>query len=455
VPRLCTDASRFARESLHLRAIDDDFLVAASAIQKVRAREILDSRGRPTVEVEVTLSGGQVGAASVPAGASRGRHEAFELRDGDVGRYRGLGVRRAVANVNDVIAPLITGRDAADQAGLDGALIDADGTSDKSKFGANALLAVSLAVTRAAASAAGLPLWRYIGDDGARVLPLPMINLVSGGLHAGGSVDVQDFLIVPVGATTFRQALEMSAEVYAAAADLIAERGLSTLKADEGGFAPALESNEAALELVVAAIERGGYTPGEDVSVAVDVAASHFFDPEAERYRLDADKRTLDAAGLIELLESWVAAYPIVSLEDILAEDDWASWTALADRLTANVQILGDDLFATNAKRLERGIENSVANAVLVKMNQVGTLTETLALIEQARRAGYKSVISARSGETEDAFIADLAVATNAGQIKIGSLAQSERLAKYNQLLRIEEAFGDDAIFLGRDALAR
>jgi enolase len=429
--------------------------VAGSVVEKVRAREILDSRGRPTVEVEVRLSGGEVGAASVPAGASRGRHEAFELRDGDVGRYRGLGVRRAVANVNDVIAPLITGRVAADQAGLDGALIDADGTSDKSRLGANALLAVSLAVTRAAASAAGLPLWRYIGEDGARVLPLPMINLVSGGLHAGRNVDVQDFLIVPVGATTFSEALEMSAEVCAAAADLITERGLSILKADEGGFAPSLDSNEAALELVVTAVERGGYTPGVDVSVAVDVAASHFFNRETQLYRLDADRRTLDAGGLIELLESWIADYPIVSLEDILAEDDWEGWTSFTDRLTAIVQIVGDDLFVTNPARLERGIQKGVANAVLVKMNQVGTLTETLDVIAQARRAGYKTIISARSGETEDAFMADLAVGTNAGQIKIGSLAQSERLAKYNQLLRIEEALGGDAIFPGREALVR
>jgi enolase len=426
-----------------------------SAIETVHAREILDSRGRPTVEVEVTLVGGHRSAASVPAGASRGRHEAVELRDGDPGRYRGLGVRRAVANVNDVLAPLIAGRDARDQAEIDEALLEADGTADKSNLGANALLGVSLAVARAAASAAGVPLWRQLGGEDARVLPLPMINLVSGGLHAGRNVDVQDFLIVPVGATCFRYALEMSAEVHASAADLIAERGLSTLKADEGGFAPALESNVAALELVVAAIERSGYTPGADVSVGIDVAASHFFDPEAGVYRLEADERTLDAAGLVDLLEGWVDAYPVVSLEDVLAEDDWAGWTAFSDRLTANVQVVGDDLFATNAKRLQRGIEDGVANAVLVKMNQAGTLTETLDVIEQAHAAGYRCIVSARSGETEDTFMADLAVATNAGQIKIGSLAQSERLAKYNRLLRIEEALGDDAVFAGRAALAR
>ena len=429
--------------------------MATSVIDAVRAREILDSRGRPTVEVDITLRGGKAGTASVPAGASRGRHEALELRDGNSSRYRGLGVRQAVGNVNDVIAPLIVGIDAFDQSHVDETLIAADGTSDKSRLGANALLAVSLATARAAASAAGLPVWRHIGGDEARVLPLPMINLVSGGLHARRNIDIQDVLIVPIGATTFRRALEMSAEVYDAAADVIAERGLSTLRADEGGFAPELSSNEAALELVVTAIERGGYTPGDDVAVAIDVAASHFLRPEGDRYGLDADKRTVDAAGLIELLESWVADYPIVSLEDILGEDDWTSWTDLAHGLTAMVQVVGDDLFATNKNRLQRGIESSVANAVLVKMNQTGTLTETLEVVDQARRAGYRSVISARSGETEDSFIADLAVATNAGQIKIGSLAQSDRLAKYNQLLRIEEALGSDAMFAGRGALAR
>jgi enolase len=426
----------------------------STSIQSVRAREILDSRGRPTVEVDVTLGCGQRGAASVPAGASRGRHEAIELRDGEA-RYRGFGVRRAVANVDDVLAPLIAGMDARRQADVDAALIDADGTADKSRLGANALLGVSLAVARAAAAAAGVPLWRHLGGDEARVLPLPMINLVSGGLHAGRHIDLQDFLVVPVGATTFRQALELSAEVHASAADLIAERGLSTLKADEGGFAPALDGNAAALELVVAAIERAGLRPGADVAIAVDVAASHFFDPERGVYTLDADDAVLDRDGLVDLLDGWVDSNPIVSLEDVLAEDDWPGWQACSERLGAKVQLLGDDLFATNAERLARGIDNGVANAVLVKMNQAGTLTETLTVIEQARAAGYRIVVSARSGETEDPFIADLAVATNAGQIKIGSLAQSERLAKYNQLLRIEEALGENAVFAGRAALAR
>lgn len=420
-------------------------------IASVHAREILDSRGRPTVEVEVAIAGGHRAIASVPAGASRGRHEALELRDGDVRRYRGQGVRRAVANVNYTLAPLLVGRDALDQRGIDMRLIEADGTENKSNLGANALLGVSLAVARAAAAFAGAPLWRLLGGSEPRVLPLPMINLVSGGLHAARNIDLQDFLIVPIGASTFSQAVEIGAAVHASTGDLLAERGFSTLKADEGGFAPPLASNVTALELLVDAIERAGYEPSVDVALAIDVAASHFFDPDTELYRLNADDATLDRAALIDLLDGWLTRYPIVSLEDVLAEDDWEGWSALASRLTSKAQVVGDDLFATNLKRLERGIENGVANAVLVKMNQVGTLTETLDVIAEARRAGYRTVISARSGETEDCFIADLAVATNAGQIKIGSLAQSDRLAKYNQLLRIEEALGDDAVFLGRD----
>jgi enolase len=421
----------------------------------VHAREILDSRGRPTVEVEIELAGGARASASVPAGASRGRHEAVELRDGDAARYRGLGVRRAVANVNDILGPAVAGLDAQDQAAVDAALVAADGTPDRSRLGANALLGVSLANARAAAVAAGLPLWRHLGGDGARVLPLPMINLFSGGLHAGRQVDLQDFLIVPVGASTFGEALEMSANVHASAADLLADRGLSLLKADEGGFAPALAGNVAAVELVVESIERAGYEPGADVALAIDVAASHLYDSGRELYRLEADELTLDRAGLVDVLGAWVAAYPIVSLEDVLEEDDWAGWASEAGRLTSKVQVIGDDLFATNLGRLERGVEDGVANAILVKLNQAGTLTETLAVVAAAQRAGYGTIVSARSGETEDAFIADLAVATNAGQIKIGSLAQSERLAKYNQLLRIEETLGEDAVFAGRAALLR
>jgi len=421
-------------------------------IESVHAREILDSRGRPTVEVEVAVSGGAHAAASVPAGASRGRHEAVELRDGDAARYRGLGVRRAVANVNEILGPAVVGLDAQDQAAVDAALIAADGSADKSNLGANALLGVSLASARAAAVAAGVPLWRHLGSAAARVLPVPMVNLVSGGLHAGRQVDFQDFLIVPVGASTFAEAMAMAANVRESAADLLAERGLSVLKADEGGFAPALESNRAAVELVVASIERAGYEPGEDVALAIDVAASHFFDG---RYRLEAENLTLDAAGLVQLLDDWLAGYPIVSLEDVLDEDDWAGWASEGSRLTSKVQVIGDDLFATDLARLERGAADGVANSILVKMNQVGTLSETLAVVSAAQRLGYGTVVSARSGETEDPFIADLAVAVNAGQIKIGSLAQSERLAKYNQLLRIEEALGDDAVYPGRDALRR
>ena len=421
-------------------------MTRSDAIESVHAREILDSRGRPTVEVEVSLAGGVRAAASVPAGASRGRHEAVELRDGDPGRYRGLGVRRAVANVNEILGPAVAGLDVQDQAALDAALIAADGTPDKSRLGANALLGVSLASARAAAVAAGVPLWRHLGGAGAHVMPLPMINLVSGGLHAGRHLDIQDFLIVPVGASTFREALEMSANVHASAADLLGERELSLLKADEGGFAPALGSNLAAVELVVASIERAGYEPGEDVALAIDVAASHLLDPERGLYRLDADDVTLDGAGLVDLLDGWLAAYPIVSLEDVLDEDDWTGWNSEASRLASKVQVIGDDLFATNLERLERGVADGVANSILVKINQAGTLSEALAVVSAAQRAGYAAVVSARSGETEDAFIADLAVATNAGQIKIGSLAQSERLAKYNQLLRIEEALGEDAV---------
>jgi enolase len=426
----------------------------STSIDAVHAREILDSRGRPTVEVDVTLANGHRGTASVPAGASRGRHECVELRDGDATRYRGLGVRRAVQNVNAVIAPVVAGIDARDQALLDAVLIEADGTTDKSNLGANALLGVSLAAARAAAVAAGQPLWLHLVGDEPPVLPLPMINLVSGGLHAARSLDFQDFLIVPVGASSFAAALEMSANVHASAADLIAEQGLSTLKADEGGFAPALDTNRAALELAVAAIERAGYTPGADVALAIDVAASHFYEPERGLYRLEAEGLTLDRAGLVDLLESWLAEYPVVSLEDPLAEDDWDGWALLTARLGARTQVLGDDLFATNIERLGRGVTMGVANAVLVKMNQVGTLTETLAVVAEARRSSYATVVSARSGETEDAFMADLAVATSAGQIKVGSLAQSERLAKYNQLLRIEESLGDDAVYAGNAALA-
>jgi len=426
----------------------------ANLIESIHAREILDSRGRPTVEVEIGLTGGVKGMASVPSGASTGRHEALELRDRDPRRLRGLGVRHAVQNVNREIAPQLVGADATDQAGLDARLIALDGTANKVRLGANALLGVSLAAARAAANAVGLPLWRYLGGTAARVMPLPMINIISGGLHAARNLDFQDFLIIPVGAQTYSQALEMSLDIYHTVPVLLAERGLSTLKADEGGYGPALPNNRVALDLLMQTIERAGYRPGDDIAFALDVAATHFFDPQDGRYHLKSDDQERDAVAMVDLLREWVAQYPIASIEDGLAEDDWRGWQALTSALGGAVQLIGDDLFTTNAERLERGIRMGAANAVLVKMNQIGTLSETLAVVDLARRAGYRPIISARSGETEDASLAHLAVATNAGQIKIGSLAQSERLAKYNELLRIEEALGAQALFAGRAILA-
>jgi enolase len=422
-----------------------------TAIAHIHAREILDSRGRPTVEVEVRLADGSFGRASVPSGASTGRHEALELRDDEPGRYRGRGVRRAVQHVASPIAEHLAGQDALDQAAIDAQLIALDGTVDKSRLGANAMLGVSLAVARAAASAVGLPLWRYLGGAAARVLPLPMINIISGGLHARRNLDFQDFLIIAVGAGSYTQALEMSVAVYEATHELLTERGLSTLKADEGGFGPPLAGEGAALDLLMQAVERAGYRPGDDIAFALDVAATHFYDVQRGHYQIMGS--SYDSAGIIETLDGLAKRYPIVSVEDGLAEDDWPGWRSLTDRLGDRVQLIGDDLFTTNPARLLRGITSGVANAVLVKMNQIGTLSETLAVVELARRAGYRVIVSARSGETEDSCLADLAVATNAGQIKIGSLSQSERLAKYNQLLRIEEALGAQAVYLGRQAL--
>jgi enolase len=420
-------------------------LSASARIETIHAREVLDSRGRPTVEVEIGVAGGWTGSAIVPSGASTGSHEAIELRDRDSRRLRGRGVRCAVENVSRLIAPRLIGQDAADQAAIDALLVALDGTPDKSRLGANAILGVSLAAARAAASAMHLPLWRYLGQG--RVLPIPMINIISGGLHASHNLDFQDFMIIPIGAASYSQALEMSLEAHWAVHDLLMERGLSTLKADEGGFGPALPDNRAALDLLMAAVERAGYRPGEEIAFALDVAATHFYRPEYGRYDLASDGRMCDASELIDLLAGWVADYPIVSIEDGLAEDDWAGWRELTDRLGHTLQLVGDDLFTTNPQRVRQGIGLGIANAVLVKMNQIGTLTETLEVIRLAREAGYRTVISARSGETEDSTIADLAVATSAGQIKIGSLAQSERLAKYNQLLRIEEALGAEAQF--------
>ena len=420
-------------------------------IVEVTAREILDSRGHPTVEAEVRLGDGAVTRASVPAGASKGAHEARERRDGGK-RYGGLGVRGAVASVENEIGPLLAGRH-LDQNELDAAMCELDGTPDKSRLGANALLAVSLACARAGAVTSGVPLWRHIAADRPVVLPLPMVNILSGGMHAGRQLDFQDFLVIPVGADTFSDALEMVVAVYRAMGKLLSERGLSTLKADEGGFGPRLASNGVALELLQAAVERAGLRPAADVLYAIDVAATHFFDAASGRYRLQSEHRDLGPGELVDFIAAMIDDFPVASIEDPLAEDDWDAWASLTARLGKRLQIIGDDLFATNPERLDRGIADRSANAVLVKMNQIGTLTETLQVVDKARAAGMRTVISARSGETEDDTLADLAVGTGAGQIKIGSVAQSERLAKYNQLLRIEQELGSDAVLASWSSL--
>ncbi|ADB50522.1 phosphopyruvate hydratase [Conexibacter woesei] len=413
-----------------------------SRIATVRGREVLDSRGRPTVEAEVVLDDGVRVHASVPSGASTGRHEAHELRDGDLSRYRGRGVRTAVANVRDLLEPAVAGLDPTRQEEVDAALIAADGTPEKSRAGANAVLAVSLAVARAGACSRGIPLWQHLIGDEDPVMPRPMINLISGGLHARRNLDLQDFLIVPVGAATYPEALEASSAVIEATGEILRERGLSTLHADEGGFGPALAGHRDALELAATAVERAGLRLGDDVAFALDVAATHFQDPATGLYDLTAEGRVVDAAGMVDLLEGWMREFPIVSIEDPLAEDDWDGWKLASERLGRSAQVVGDDLFTTNATRLRRGVRDGAANSVLVKMNQIGTLSETLALAELARAAGYGIVVSARSGETEDDALADLAVAARGGQIKVGSLTQSERLAKYNRLLRILDEVG-------------
>ncbi len=406
-------------------------------IVAVHAREVFDSRGRPTVEAEVHCRGGAWGRAIVPSGASTGRHEAVELRDGEADRHGGLGVRRAVANARDILGPRIVGLPAPEQALVDRTLCEADGTPNKSRLGANAILSVSMACAHAAAAARGLPLWRHLDAEGRATLPMPMINMISGGLHAGGNLDVQDFLLLPIGARSLDEALAMAADVYRTLGRQLKRRGYEgVLVGDEGGFGPRLASNEEAIELLLAAITDARLTPGRDAALALDVASTHFW--RDGRYHLHEGKgRQLDAAGMIDLLCTWTRRYPILSIEDGLAEDDWDGWRQLTAALRERVQLIGDDLFVTNAERLRRGIGDGTANAVLVKMNQVGTLTETLEVIRLARQAGYRAVISARSGETEDTTLADLAVASGAGQIKVGSIARSERLAKYNQLLRI------------------
>jgi enolase len=413
-----------------------------SLITSVRGREVLDSRGRPTVEAEITLDDGVRVHASVPSGASTGRYEAHELRDGDPARYAGRGVKRAVANISSLLEPAVAGLDATSQADIDAALLAADGTPDKSRAGANAVLAVSVAAARAGARSRDVPLWRHLIGDAAPVMPRPMINLISGGLHARRQLDLQDFLIIPIRAVTYPEALEAASAVIESTGAILGERGLSTLHADEGGFGPALAGHRDALELAATAVERAGLRLGDDIAFALDVAATHFHDPATGLYELTSEGRTVDAGGMVELLQGWMTAFPIVSIEDPLAEDDWEGWKLATERLGPRAQVVGDDLFTTNRDRLKRGIDERAANSVLVKMNQIGTISETLALAEQARAASYGIVVSARSGETEDDALADLAVAARGGQIKVGSLTQSERLAKYNRLFRILDEVG-------------
>jgi enolase len=419
-----------------------------SQIEKVHARQILDSRGNPTVEVELVLKSGAAGRAAVPSGASTGEFEATELRDGDKGAYLGKGVLNAVANVNGEIAQAIAGHDALDQKGLDRALIDLDGTANKSRLGANAILGVSLAAAHAAAAEEGMPLWRYLGGEAAHVLPVPMMNVLNGGAHADNKVDFQEFMVVPAGAPTFSECLRMGSEVFHALKATLHDRGLGTAGGDEGGFAPDLGSNEEALQMLVRGIEAAGYRPGEDVFIALDPATSEIHSGDA--YDLEHEGRSLSAEEMAAYWAELAGKYPIVSIEDGMDEEDWDGWKALTERIGDKIQLVGDDLFVTNVERLQRGIDLGVANSILIKVNQIGTLTETLAAIELARSAGYTAVMSHRSGETEDVTIADLAVATGCGQIKTGAPSRSDRVAKYNQLLRIEESLGSDATFPGR-----
>lgn len=424
-----------------------------SFIEDVHARQIIDSRGNPTIEVDVTLDSGAVGRAAVPSGASTGEHEAVELRDGNKDAYLGKGVLKAVENVNTTIANELRGLPVFSQVDIDNLLLDLDGSSNKKNLGANAILGVSLASAKAAAAEIGMPLWRYIGGVNAKVLPLPMMNIINGGSHADNSVDFQEFMIMPAGAGTFSEAIQMGTEIFHQLKKVLAAKGYSTAVGDEGGFAPNLKSNEEALEVIIDAIEKAGYTPKEDILIALDPAASEFYNAESGLYEFkwsDGSKRDTDA--MAEFWSKWADKYPIISIEDGLAENDWDAWKKLTDAIGHKVQLVGDDLFVTNTNRLATGIERGIANSILIKVNQIGTLTETLDAIEMAHKNGYTTVISHRSGETEDVTIADLAVATNAGQIKTGSMSRTDRTAKYNQLLRIEEILGDTAVFLGRDA---
>ena len=423
-----------------------------TSISKVIGREILDSRGNPTVEAEVTLSSGVVGRAAVPSGASTGEREAIELRDNDKSRYLGKGVTQAVSHIDNEIAILVTGRDCNDQVGLDSAMIDLDGTDNKSKLGANALLAVSLANAQAAALESQQPLYQFLGGDEARTLPVPMMNIINGGAHANNSVDMQEFMILPVGAPNFSEALRYGTEVFHALKSVLHKMGMNTAVGDEGGFAPDLSSNEEAIEVILGAIEQAGFRAGDDICLALDLASSEFY--EDGRYVLASENKSFDASGFTDYLADWVNQYPIISIEDGMDESDWDGWAILTSKLGDKIQLVGDDLFVTNTSIFSYGIEKGIANSILIKFNQIGTLTETLKAISMAHKANYTTVISHRSGETEDVTIADLAVATNAGQIKTGSLSRSDRVAKYNQLLRIESQLGANAIYPGKKAFA-
>ena len=419
-------------------------------IVEIHAREILDSRGNPTVEVDVVLENGIIGRAAVPSGASTGEHEALELRDKDAKRYLGKGVLNAVKNVNEVIAPEVVGMEAREQVAIDHAMLELDGTETKSKLGANAILAVSLAVCKAAAQASNLPLFQYLGGVGARTLPVPMMNIINGGAHADNNVDLQEFMVMPVGAKSFAEGLRMGAEIFHHLKTVLKKKNYNTAVGDEGGFAPDLKSNEEALQVIMQAIEAAGYKPGDDIMIALDPASSEFYNKQTKKYDLKSENRSLSSDEMIAYYANLMSKYPIVSIEDGLAEDDWDGWKKFTERLGRTTQLVGDDLFVTNTKRLQQGISKGVGNSILVKVNQIGSLTETLAAIDMAHRAGYTAVISHRSGETEDTMIADIAVATNAGQIKTGSASRTDRICKYNQLLRIEEILGESAVYPGR-----
>ena len=423
-----------------------------SEITRVQATEVLDSRGNPTVQAEVETARGNTGSAMAPSGASTGSREALELRDGDAGRYRGKGVLQAVSNIEKILAPKLIGMDACDQAGIDRAMLELDGTDHKSRLGANSILAVSMAAAHAAAADERLPLYRYLGGDGPFDMPVPMMNIINGGAHADNSVDMQEFMILPVGAASLAEAVRYGAEIFHALKSVLSGRGLNTAVGDEGGFAPDLDSNEAALEVIMRAIETAGYVPGADIMLGLDIASTEFY--RDGRYVLASEDKSLGADEFLDYLAPWVDNYPIISIEDGMDENDWDGWQALTDRFGDRVQLVGDDLFVTNTAILQRGIDQGVANSILVKVNQIGTLTETLAAIDMARKAGYTTVISHRSGETEDTTIADLAVATSARQIKTGSLSRSDRVAKYNRLIRIEKELGSDAVYPGQDAFS-